>query len=198
MRAGGVVTSTVEVEDARERVEAAMQRLLRQPDFKASPRLGALLSFLVREALAGRQQSLKAFSIARAVYGQAALADPQAMSSIRVDALRLRTILERHYAGPGAQDAVVLRLPRGGFAPSFVFNAMESASAEPASVASAHRRKVRRIAAGVSATVVVAGLLLIGPRYGFPVQAVAARLTAAPSTSIAVAPPAPHGELRGL
>ena len=53
-----------------EQIGAALGRILDGQDFKASPRLAQMLTFIVEETLAGRGPYLKAFYIANKVFGR--------------------------------------------------------------------------------------------------------------------------------
>lgn len=100
-------------------IDQAVERIIQTPDFQASPRISAFLKFIVRETLEGRGAQLKAFSIAVAVYERDESFDPQTSSIVRVEASRLRRLLDRYYEGPGADDDVRITLPRGSYAPAF-------------------------------------------------------------------------------
>lgn len=107
------------VADLRD-IQAALDRILSQPEFQSSSRLCEFLRFIVHESLAGRASQLKAFTIAVAVYGRDENFDAQSNSIVRVEATRLRRLLDRYYAGEGADDPVKILIPRGGYAPEFV------------------------------------------------------------------------------
>ena len=107
----------------------ACDAILRQPDFVAAPRLASFLRYVVDETLKGRSSRLKGFSIAMAVFGRNADFDPQTNSIVRVEAMRLRTALERYYAGAGASDPVEIRMRRGTYVPEFVQRAAPAAFA---------------------------------------------------------------------
>ncbi len=102
-------------------IQAALTRIVNQPDFQSSTRLCEFLRFIVNEALSGRSGDLKAFSIAVAVYGRDETFDAQSNSIVRVEATRLRRLLDRYYSGDGAEDPVIISIPRGGYAPEFAF-----------------------------------------------------------------------------
>ena len=141
----------------RHEVEEALNRILAQPEFQSSSRLCEFLRFIVHEALAGRAGQLKAFTVAVAVYGRDENFDAQSNSIVRVEATRLRRLLDRYYAGEGADDPVKIRIPRGGYAPEFVRQKFESTEPEIAATATA-KAKSRGSPARVAAT--LAGLAL--------------------------------------
>jgi TolB-like protein len=105
-------------------VRAELSRVLASPHFDASERNRGFLTFVVEEALAGRTDRIKAYSIATEVFGRDANFDPQLDSIVRIEAGRLRRSLERYYLTDGRTSRLRIDIPRGGYAPVF-------SSAEP-------------------------------------------------------------------
>ena len=87
--------------------------------FDGSPRLTTFLRFVVDEALAGRAERLKEYTIATSVFGQKESFDPQTNTIVRVQAGRLRRRLEMYYLTDGRNDAIRISVPKGGYSPSF-------------------------------------------------------------------------------
>src|SRR5262245_15056641 len=83
--------------------------------FKGSPQLGAFLRFVVEAVLQNKQHRVKAYTIGVEVLRRDVKFDPQMDPIVRVEATRLRRAIERYYAGPGVDDAVLIDLPRGGY-----------------------------------------------------------------------------------
>jgi len=77
------------------------------------------LRFVVEEKLAGRGDRLKAFTIAREVYGRDENFDPRTDTNVRVDAGRLRSRLASYYESGGCNDPVRIDVPKGGYTPVF-------------------------------------------------------------------------------
>ncbi len=102
-----------------EEVRLTLGRVLADREFAASPRICALLRYIVEEALAGRADRLKAFTIATVIYGRGDDFDAQSNPLIRVEALRMRRALARYFTGPGQADPIEIAVPRGGYAPLF-------------------------------------------------------------------------------
>ena len=100
-------------------VEAAMGRILDWPEMGRSPQLAQFLAYIVRRTLAGEAQAIKAYSIAVDVLGRPASFDPQSDPIVRVQARRLRALLEQYYAGEGLADPVRIDLPVGRYVPEF-------------------------------------------------------------------------------
>ncbi|KKC32208.1 hypothetical protein WH91_15730 [Devosia psychrophila] len=115
----------------RETILHALEQLLRWPEIARSPQLSRFLEYIVQRSLAGQEQSIKAYSIAVDVFGRGPDFDPQADPIVRVQARRLRSLLDDYYRGPGLQDALQIRLPIGRYIPDFVVAETEAASIEP-------------------------------------------------------------------
>jgi tetratricopeptide (TPR) repeat protein len=102
-----------------EAVQTALERLLAWPDIARSPQLGRFLAYIVQRTLEGNEQAIKAYSIAVDVFGRPADFDPQADPIVRVQARRLRALLDDYYAGPGLGDLIQIHLPVGRYVPEF-------------------------------------------------------------------------------
>lgn len=113
-----------------EGVKQALARLLAWPDLARSPQLANFLTYIVERRLTGDAQAIKAYSIAVDVFGRSPDFDPQADPIVRVQARRLRALLDQYYIGPGVDDPVRIQLPIGRYVPDFVDSATEP-SAKP-------------------------------------------------------------------
>ncbi|HEX4298380.1 MAG TPA: hypothetical protein VHZ56_10185, partial [Devosia sp.] len=100
-------------------VRAALDELLAWQGIARSPQLSQLLRYVVEKALSGDGGSIKAYSIAVDVFGRPATFDPQADPIVRVQARRLRTLLEQFYETGQARAAVQIHLPLGRYVPEF-------------------------------------------------------------------------------
>ena len=122
----------------REAVLAALDRILAWPEMARSPQLGRFLDYIVRRTLQGDEQAIKAYSIAVDVFGRTPDFDPQADPIVRVQARRLRQLLQQYYAATGIGDEVRITLPTGRYVPDFSSAAIDGngldAVAEPAIV----------------------------------------------------------------
>ena len=110
-------------EAPREAVEAAerqqLERVLTSVAFRQVDRLKRFLNFIVSEALAGRGDQLKEYVIGVQVFDKDSSFDPRADPIVRVQARRLRARLVRYYREEGGTDAILIELPKGGYAPVF-------------------------------------------------------------------------------
>ena len=104
---------------AEQTIVAALDRLLACPSFKASDRLRSFLSYVVSEALAGRADRIKAYTIATDVFHRGADFDPNSDPIVRIEAGRLRRALENYYLKDGANDPLIIDIPKGSYAPVF-------------------------------------------------------------------------------
>ena len=73
-------------------VRAELSRILASPHFDASERNRGFLTYVVEQALAGRTDRIKAYTIATEVFGRDPKFDPQLDSIVRIEAGRLRRV----------------------------------------------------------------------------------------------------------
>jgi serine/threonine protein kinase/Flp pilus assembly protein TadD len=110
-------------------IRAQLRSVLASSSFRDSERHRRLFEFLVESTLTGKSDDLKEFVIAAEVWGRDVSFDPRIHSTVRVEVGRLRTRLERYYAGEGAEDSFRFRIPTGGYA--VVFETGDSAPVAP-------------------------------------------------------------------
>lgn len=103
------------VEDCR----AQLERIINSADFDATDREQRFLSHVVEEALAGRGDRIKAYSIAIEVFGRGESFDPQTDPIVRIEAGHLRRALERYYLTSGHADPILITIAKGGYVPAF-------------------------------------------------------------------------------
>jgi adenylate cyclase len=100
-------------------VMVQLERIVHNQQFERAGRSKAILSFVVTEMLAGRSDRIKAYTIATLVLDRDADFDPQVNPIVRMEAGQLRRRLDRYYATDGAEDDLVIAVPKGGmFRPS--------------------------------------------------------------------------------
>jgi TolB-like protein len=100
-------------------VVAALRRILDSEELRTAPRSRDFLAYVVTETLAGRGHRLKERTIARYSLGRTKDFDSVTDAAARVQANRLRTSMERYYAGTGAAESLVIDLPKGSYVPTF-------------------------------------------------------------------------------
>lgn len=163
-------------------IRAALERVLAAADFTTSLRLAAFLRYVVEATLAGRSEEIKGYTIAVEALGRPPSFDPQSDPIVRVEATRLRRALERYYTTAGADDPLVIDIPKGGYVPRFVPRAEAApgftppadapdvpapgaplAPALPPPPVAGWRRRAG-LAGAAAALVLIAGTALIAPR----------------------------------
>ncbi|MFH6786090.1 MULTISPECIES: PAS domain-containing protein [Methylobacterium] len=103
------------------------------PPLRKSPQLSAFLAYVVRESLAGRGSLLKSYTIATDALGRSTSFDPATDAIVRVEARRLRQVLQQVYADPACPLGVRIDLPLGRYEPSFRQVAPAAGGSPPAS-----------------------------------------------------------------
>jgi len=91
-----------------------IDRITKSHSLRGSEALCKLLHYLAKQSLEHPDAPLKEYQIATEVYGRSDF-DPQSDSSIRVQAGRLRMKLADYYATEGANDPVVVKVPKGSY-----------------------------------------------------------------------------------
>jgi adenylate cyclase len=104
-------------------VRAQLERILASPEFTVPERLQRFLQYIVNEALAGRADRIKAYTIGVEVFGRDESFDPQADTVVRIEAGRLRRRLEHYYLSAGQEDLVRIEIPKGAYVPLFAQHA---------------------------------------------------------------------------
>ena len=92
-----------------------IDHITKSHSLRGSESLCKLLQYLAKQSLEHPEASLKEYQIAVEVYGRHADFDPQADSTIRVQVGRLRLKLAEYYAGEGATDPIVVKIPKGSY-----------------------------------------------------------------------------------
>jgi len=166
-----------------EQVRGQLDRLLASEVFAGSARLSRFLRYVVERTLAGEGDRLKEYAVGVDVFDRHDGYDPRLDSLVRVEAGRLRSKLTEYYGEVGASDPVIIRMPRGSYAP--VFEEREAAGSpapdSPPTLPSRSGHRRAWAALTLVLTVVGAGLAawrlgLTPPRAGTAGQVVIAVL----------------------
>lgn len=102
-------------------VRAQLKRIVTSSQFPHIGRSAAFLTYAVEETLAGRADRIKGYSIAVEVFKRSngfTQDDPV----VRIEAGRLRRVLERYYFTAGQRDPIRIDIPKGGYVPTFAWN----------------------------------------------------------------------------
>ena len=100
-------------------IRTELDRITTAQSFARSERLREFLRFVVEETLAGRSGNLSAYTVGMSVFRLGEEFRPGDSSIVRVEALRLRQALERHYLTDGQTDPVRIDVPKGRYVPVF-------------------------------------------------------------------------------
>lgn len=94
-----------------------LDRVTGSPQFLNAPKMSDFLTFVVVEYLKGRQDRIKAVTIAHSIYERGEDFEPQTDSIVRVEAGRLRSRLSEYYLDAGANDPILIDIPKGAYVP---------------------------------------------------------------------------------
>ena len=103
----------------REQCFQEIERLTKSHSLHTSESLCKLLRYLAEHSLDHPGIALKEYQIATEVLGRPAGFDPQSDSTVRVQAGRLRVKLAEYYAHEGADDPILVEIPKGSYAINF-------------------------------------------------------------------------------
>src|SRR5258705_3926032 len=96
-----------------------IEKLLCSHCLHGSESLCKLLRYLANQSLDHPGTSPKEYQIATEVFGRPKDFDPHLDSTVRVQAGRLRAKLAEYYASEGAEDQILIDIPRGTYALAF-------------------------------------------------------------------------------
>lgn len=97
--------------------------------FENKNRLQRFLSYVVSETLNGNAALIKGYTLGLEVFDKDESFDPAADAIVRVEAGRLRRLLEHYYMDEGKEDKILINLPKGNYEPTFEKNDYKSAKA---------------------------------------------------------------------
>ncbi len=144
----------------REQYLGQIDRITASKVLHGSESLCRLLRYLAERAVDHPGVPLKEYQIATEVFGRPSDFDPQSDSTIRVQASRLRLKLAEYYAHEGADDPIVVEVPKGSYLLSFHHRTPDRTPAMPE-----HELRMGEAQSGnrawVFATVVLAFLLAL-------------------------------------
>ena len=97
-----------------------VEKICNSPEFRSKQVLCRFLSYIVSEKLAGRGEDIKAFSIGVDVFNRDADFDPGQDTLVRINAGRLRRMLDQYYSNTGKHDDLQIEIPKGGYVPRVI------------------------------------------------------------------------------
>src|SRR3974390_2578544 len=129
----------------REQCFQQIDRLIKSHSLHTSESLCKLLRYLAEHSLDHPGVALKEYQIATEVLGRPAGFDPQSDSTVRVQAGRLRVKLAEYYGQEGADDLIVVELPKGSYALTFHLRGPRAKDAQPIPELTLERRVQRPV-----------------------------------------------------
>lgn len=102
-----------------DKVREQLERILSSHALAGSDQLKRLLRLVVERTLNGRSELLKEYNLGVEVFQRPPEYDPKLDPIVRVQARRLRAKLDEYYAGEGAQDSLIIEIPKGAYVPVF-------------------------------------------------------------------------------
>ncbi|WP_138380513.1 tetratricopeptide repeat protein [Luteithermobacter gelatinilyticus] len=100
-----------------EQVKDQLDRILNSRLFENKNRPKRFLTYVVEETLKGRAELLKGYTLGIEVFDKDEDFDPQTDAIVRVEAGRLRRLLEHYYLEEGTHDPIHISLPKGTYIP---------------------------------------------------------------------------------
>jgi hypothetical protein len=110
---------STEVRIEGRQVAEALQRVLSSRTFARSERLRAFLKFVVEMEQLGLAHQLKGYTIGIDVFSRNHGFDPGTDPLVRVQAGKLRKLLNQFYASEGRDDPLRIRMPTGAYVPIY-------------------------------------------------------------------------------
>ena len=109
----------IEAPQFREVILEQARKIASSELFENAGRSRTLLEYLVQEAVSGRADRLKEYTIGSEGLGRGDAFDPRTDTIVRAEASRLRSRLERYYAAEGKADPLIVVLPKGNYVLEF-------------------------------------------------------------------------------
>lgn len=109
-----------------------VQRIVSSPHFQKSTRLRELLQYISEQTLRGNAHELTEQHIGNALFHKPSDYSPLEDSSVRVHVRQLRLKLHEYFNEDGRNEAIVLEIPKGSYAP--VFRPVQKAETLPAAI----------------------------------------------------------------
>src|SRR5260370_28585193 len=96
----------------REPLFSQVGKIVSSDVLRSSESLCHLLGYLARHAISEPGSSAKEYQIATEVFGRSPDFDPRLDSTGRVQTSRLRSKLAEYYAGPVAENPIIVEVPK--------------------------------------------------------------------------------------
>lgn len=116
----------IKISISAKNIKIQLDKILKSVSFENKNRLQRFISYVVGEALAKRAHLIKGYTIGLEVFDKDESFDPQTDAIVRVEAGRLRRLLEHYYMDEGRKDPINIQLPKGTYEPNFNENKMDA------------------------------------------------------------------------
>ncbi|SDT23477.1 hypothetical protein [Bradyrhizobium canariense] len=130
---------------SEDEIRGQLARIVSNTAFATSDRPRRFLSYIVDQTLVGNSKRLKQYCIATEVLGRPSSFDPEIDPVVRLEAGKLRRAVENYYLRDGAQDPIVISIPKGSYVPTFSWPALSNTKIESANTLTAtnhHRHNI--------------------------------------------------------
>jgi hypothetical protein len=112
---GSLEVSPAPSHEVRQQVDA----IVRSAMFRNAPALQRLLQYVTLKTIEGKHVDLKEYTIGVEAFDRGQDYDPKIDTVVRVEMHRLRQKLKDYYESEGAEDPIVIEIPRGHYVPTF-------------------------------------------------------------------------------
>jgi hypothetical protein len=145
----------------RDQYVRQIDTLVASEELHGADSLCKLLRYLASHAVNSPGEPLKEYKIATEVFARSPDFDPQLDSIIRVQAGRLRARLAKYYESEGANDPIVVELPRGSYVLSFHHRGKGTARLQGSASSNGDHREARLTSGKLGIAVVALSILLV-------------------------------------
>src|SRR5690606_17184775 len=104
---------------SKEDILGALNRILSSELFARSSVFSSFLKFVVEETIEGRTDGLKEYTIGVNALGKSPDFNPQIDAIVRINAGRLRRLLNEYYTDQGIMDPLKIEVVKGTYVPVF-------------------------------------------------------------------------------
>ena len=105
--------------DLAAQVNAELEQICQSSEFVAKKQTKNFLRYIVKETLAGRGDKISQYALAIEALGKSTDFNPNEDSSVRMQANRLRKLLDEYYTKNHHSTTIHITLPAGSYKPHF-------------------------------------------------------------------------------
>jgi hypothetical protein len=102
-----------------EEIQKQLNKIIHSRTFRHASALQRLLQYLINRAVEDPFAEIKEYTIGVDVFDRGADYDPQSDTIVRVQIHRLRLKVKEYYDSEGANDPIIVEIPKGHYVPSF-------------------------------------------------------------------------------